>query len=63
VVVPREDADSLAAGIRQVLALPQEARLALGAKGRERIRTEYSLDKFVERMEQVYGALATQGEA
>ena len=52
-VVPAQDPEALAVAITQVLASARSDRAALGARARERIRTEFSL----ERTRRLYGEL------
>lgn len=54
IVVPKEEPEAFADGLARVLALSAEARAALGARARERIRREYPMPKVVERFEAVY---------
>jgi glycosyltransferase involved in cell wall biosynthesis len=52
-LVPPEDADALARAIRLLLKDP-ELRRRLGANGRARVETEFSLEKMIRLTEELY---------
>jgi glycosyltransferase involved in cell wall biosynthesis len=54
VVVPPQDPEALAEGLASVLALPEAARLALGARARRRILDHFELSHVVRLYETVY---------
>jgi len=58
IVVPKENASALCAGLVHVLELPRTARIALGQSGRDRIIAEFSAGKARERFETIYMSLA-----
>ena len=51
-VVPGPDPAALAAAAVEVLALPSESRLALGARGAELYRSEFALERTIARLRQ-----------
>jgi glycosyltransferase involved in cell wall biosynthesis len=53
-LAPPRDADALAGAMLRLVELPEVERRAMGDRGRERIRSRYSLDRVVERWEEVY---------
>jgi glycosyltransferase involved in cell wall biosynthesis len=57
VLVPPRDATALAAALRELLRDP-ERRAALGAAGRARVESAFSRERMVERVLEVYDALA-----
>lgn len=64
VVAPR-DPLAMAGALLEVAALPADARVALGARARERVTREFSTDRIVDRFVEVYRscALACTGAA
>ena len=54
VVVPPRDSEQLALGILRVLAMESSARQAMGAAGRTRIVSHYSLERIVNRYRELY---------
>jgi glycosyltransferase involved in cell wall biosynthesis len=56
-LVPRRDPDALAGAISELLADPQRAR-EMGARGRERRRSEFTLEALIDRLEALYRELA-----
>jgi len=57
VAVPPRDPAALATGWRTLLAMPPEERRALGARARERIATEYTVARLVERSSRAFEAV------
>jgi glycosyltransferase involved in cell wall biosynthesis len=53
-LVPRENADALAAGLIHLLGLPRENRQYLGQKARERIQAGFSIGMSWQRYKRVY---------
>lgn len=62
IVVPRQNAVLLAAGIAKVLALAPPARAHMGLAGRNRIEAEFSMERTRERFEEIYEQLAGEGK-
>jgi glycosyltransferase involved in cell wall biosynthesis len=60
VVAPRDPA-ALAAALERVLALPAQERDVLGARAAARIREGWSLERMVDRYEELYRELAAGG--
>lgn len=58
IVVPKEDAPALCAGLVQIFELPRTARSAMGQRGRDRIIAEFSARKATQRFEAIYMSLA-----
>lgn len=58
IIVPKENPIALAAGVSQLLDLPSIERKLLGVKARERIITEFSMQKARQRFEDLYKQLA-----
>lgn len=56
-VVPKEDSAALAAGLEKMINLDSEARAALGAKAKQRIMAEFTIDRARERFESIYKSL------
>ena len=54
VVVPKEDATALAAGLENMLAMAPDARLQLGRRARERVTTEFSMERACARFDRIY---------
>lgn len=48
-IVPPRDASAIAARTLEILAMPEEARRALGAQGRERVIAHYALPRIADR--------------
>ena len=53
-VVPKEDSQALASGLLRILEMPYQERVDLGAKGKARVRAEFSMERTRERFEAVY---------
>jgi glycosyltransferase involved in cell wall biosynthesis len=53
-LVPERDADGLATAMRRLTQLPEHERRAMGARGREHVRTHYGLQRVAERWEALY---------
>jgi glycosyltransferase involved in cell wall biosynthesis len=51
------DVDALAAATRELLAFGPDERLAMGERGAERVRAEYTVERMVKRLVDVYGAI------
>lgn len=60
-VVPRADPAALAGALQALLELPHAQRVALGARGRERVLHDYSLARAAARYAELYTALARAG--
>ena len=63
IVVPKENASDLCAGLAQVIELPRTVRTAMGQRGRDRIIAEFSAGKARERFEAIYMSLAERAIA
>jgi glycosyltransferase involved in cell wall biosynthesis len=57
VVVPKENPEALAAGLEEMLKLSQERRIALGEKARQRITSEFTIERARQRFEAIYNSL------
>lgn len=62
-VVPPRDTEALAAALRRYLALPQEARRALGERARARVVENFALPAITRRYEDLYAGLAARRDA
>lgn len=60
-VVPSADSAALAQGVRQLLALDQVARLALGMRAKARVEAEFSMARARERFEKIYRQVLNKG--
>ncbi len=60
VVVPKADTTALAHGLKQIVEMTPEARLILGKKAKERIYSEFTMDRCRERFETVYKQVLTE---
>lgn len=60
-LVPMGDADAMAAGIRQYLANPEQAR-AMGVRGRQRLVELFSIQRMVRETQQIYDEIFAAGE-
>lgn len=58
ILVPPGDADALAAAMRAVMGMHAEERAAMGARGREAVRSRFGLGEVLDRWEEVYAAVA-----
>jgi len=58
VVVPAGDGAHLAASLAELLRRPAEERARMGARGRERIRASFTLERCAERYASLYASLA-----
>lgn len=56
-VVPKEDSAALAAGIEKMLGLDMEQRSALGTKARQRIASDFTIERTRQRFETLYKCL------
>lgn len=54
IVVPKDDPEALAVGIRKLLAMSFDTRQLLGQKAKTRVQTEFSMARCTERFETVY---------
>lgn len=63
IVVPKENATALCAGLAQIFESPRTVRTAMGQKGRDRIMAEFSAAKARERFEAIYMSLAEPATA
>lgn len=61
VVVAKQDADALAAGMDQLLALDPQQRRRLGQRAQARIHAEFSMPRAVERFGSLYQKLLDEG--
>lgn len=60
VVVSKENAGALAAGVEELLALDMAQRAALGARATARVKAEFSMDRARQRFEELYGSLLNE---
>jgi glycosyltransferase involved in cell wall biosynthesis len=60
-VVPKEDPVALAAGLEEMLKLGPEQRAALGEKAKQRIMSDFTIERARQRFESIYNAL-TEGQ-
>ena len=61
IVVPPEDPEALAKGMEDLLTLPVAARRELGRRARDRIESEFSIERACERFEQLYRRVMMKG--
>ena len=54
IIVPKEDAAALAAGVEKLLALTTDERKLLGQVANKRIHDKFSLTHAIERFEAIY---------
>ena len=54
IVVPKENAQALAHGIRQLLEMNPADRIDMGRRARARIESEFTMDRTREKFEAVY---------
>jgi glycosyltransferase involved in cell wall biosynthesis len=59
-LVPPADAEALEAAVRQLLDNPQQAR-SLGERGRERVLSEFTVERMADRLAAVFTAAAQDG--
>ncbi|MBU1616093.1 glycosyltransferase, partial [bacterium] len=57
ILVPPGDGEAMASGIRRLLQDP-DLRERMGASGLKKIRQEFSFERMVEQMEEIYAQLA-----
>lgn len=57
VVVPKEDSNALAQGLKQLLAMAPDAHQKMGQKAKERIHAEFTIEQARERFEAVYESI------
>jgi len=56
--VPPADGEALAAALRRLLELEPEGRRQLGAAGRSRVLSRFSISQIAERYEELYEEVA-----
>ena len=56
-VVPKENAQALAAGMRSLAELPAEERRRAGEQASQRVRAEFSVERMRNRFETIYNAI------
>ena len=61
VVVPKEDSGALSLGLEQLLQMSPQARHLIGQKAKERMQSEFSLDRAREQFEAVYQRVVESG--
>lgn len=61
IVVPKEDPVALATGLRRLLEMTPQERRALGWRGSERVREQFTVRHAQERFETLYGAVIGGG--
>ncbi len=61
VVVPKEDAVALAAGLERVLRMAPEERRQLGLNASERVQDRFTIRHALERFELLYGSMINGG--
>ena len=61
IVVPKEDAAALAAGLEQLLRMAPDERRQLGLRGSERVHERFSIAHALERFEFLYGRVMEGG--
>jgi glycosyltransferase involved in cell wall biosynthesis len=59
-VVPKEDPTALAAGLEKLLELSVERRASLGKKAKQRIMSEFTIERARQRFESIYITLSGQ---
>jgi glycosyltransferase involved in cell wall biosynthesis len=63
-LVPSGDLEAFVAGLTQLLTMTPALRAAMGAAGRERVASDYAIDRVVDRWEAIYAEmLASKGHA
>jgi glycosyltransferase involved in cell wall biosynthesis len=60
VVVPKEDSHALAAGLLRLLSMSDQERMDIGARGKARVESEFSMERTRERFEAVYRQVLTK---
>jgi|Deesub1362B_J571_1020462.scaffolds.fasta_scaffold01241_3 glycosyltransferase involved in cell wall biosynthesis len=61
-LVPPKDSEALAQAMLRLMALPQEARRRMGEKARQYIKDNFSLERIVDRWEELYRELLQKKE-
>jgi glycosyltransferase involved in cell wall biosynthesis len=61
IVVPKEDAAALAAGLEQVLQMAPDERRRLGLRASERVHDRFTVAHALERFEFLYGRVMEGG--
>jgi glycosyltransferase involved in cell wall biosynthesis len=61
-LVPAQDEQALAFGLLEVIALPEEQRKNIGKRSKERVMTEFSIEKAYERFNAVYQDIVFQSD-
>lgn len=59
IVVPKEDSAALAEGLETLIAMPASERAELGRRAKERIYSEFSIDRARERFESIYRSMSS----
>ena len=53
--VAANDVEELAVGLLKVIALPKDQRMKMGHLAKALVKTEFSIEKAIERFEGIYG--------
>jgi glycosyltransferase involved in cell wall biosynthesis len=63
VLVPAENASALAGGLLQVLEMSSEQRTQMGTSARARLSAEFSMQRYISRLEKVYIDVLAEAES